>query len=256
MKTLSMRILLNVILAVVFLTFATSPSSSATSAITVLCDSPLQPALTKVADLFSQETHDRVTLVFDPSPAVKKRIENGQAADVVVVQPDFVDQLQQAGKVSAGDRPIVGHVGVGIGNRSNGPVYDVSTPEKLRQTLLAADTIVFNKVQSGNTFAKALEALGIAETLKPKIVRTDDPNGIFEPVLKGTGNDFVGGTIPLIVTTPGMKLLGPLPGDLQQVLTYTAVMMRNASDPTTGEDFIKFLTSSRAKATFAENGVR
>ena len=54
-----------------------------------------------------------------------------------------------------------------------------------------------------------LERLGIAETLKPKIVRTT-PNGIFEPVLKGKGNDLAAGTIPLIATTPGIKLLGPI----------------------------------------------
>lgn len=245
----------NTILAGVLLAFTSATAVSATDEIKVLSDSPLQPALTKVVDLFRQESHDRVTIAFDPSPAVKKRIDNGEAADVVIVQPDFVEQLQQAGKVSAGDRPIIGHVGVGIGNRSNSPAYDVSTPAKLKQALLGADTIVFNKVQSGNTFAKALDTLGIADSLKAKIVRPDDPNGIFEPVLKGTGNDFVGGTIPLIVTTPGMKLLGPLPADLQQLLTYTAVEMRNASDHTAAENFITFLTSPTAKAAFAANGV-
>jgi molybdate transport system substrate-binding protein len=222
--------------------------------IKVLSDSPLQPALTKVADLFRQQTHNRVTLGFDPSPAVKKRIEDGEPADVVIVQPDFVDELARAGKVTAGDRPIIGRVGVGLGNRSSGPAYDISTPEKLRKTLLGADTLVFNNVASGNTFAKALEKLGIAEALKPRIVRTS-PNGIFDPVLNGKGNDFVAGTMPLITTTPGIKLLGPLPGDLQNDLVYTAVLMVDTSQRETAQDFIRFLTSSQAKDTFAANGV-
>jgi molybdate transport system substrate-binding protein len=195
-----------------------------------------------------------VTLVFDPSPAVKKRIEGGEAVDIVIVQPDFVDQLTQAGKVNGGDGPIIGRVGVGLGNRGGGPAYDISTPEKLRETLLGADTIVFNNVASGNTFAKALEKLGVAETLKAKIVRTA-PNGIFDPVLKGKGNDFVAGTMPLIATTPGIKPLGPLPGDLQNYLVYTAVLLVNASQRETAQDFIRFLTSSKAKDVFAANGV-
>jgi molybdate transport system substrate-binding protein len=223
--------------------------------IKVLSDSPLQPALTKVADLFHLETHHRVNLQFDPSPAVKKRIENGEIADVVIVQPDFVEELTRMGKVSPGDRPLIGRVGVGLGNRVGSPIYDISTPEKLKETLLGADTLVFNNVVSGNTFAKALEKLGVADALKSKIVRTS-PNGIFEPVLKGKGNDFVAGTIPLIATTPGIKLLGPLPGDLQNYLTYTAVMMTNASDRQTAEQFIRFLTSSRGKEAFAANGVK
>ncbi|SAK95593.1 ABC molybdate transporter, periplasmic ligand binding protein [Caballeronia hypogeia] len=220
-----------------------------------MSDSPLEPALTKVADLYRQQTHNQVILVFAPSPVVKKRIEGGEMADVVIVQPDFADDLTESGKVGAGDRPIIAHVGVGLGNRKDAPAYDISTVEKFKKTLLGADIIVFNSVKSGQAFANALERLGLAETLKPKIVRTA-PNGIFEPVLKGKGNDIVAGTIPLIATTPGIKLLGPLPGDLQSTLTYTAVLLRNTSQRDTAEGFIKFLTSPQAKEIFAANGAR
>jgi molybdate transport system substrate-binding protein len=223
--------------------------------IKVMSDSPLEPALTKVVDLYRQQTHNQVSLVFDPSPAVKKRIENGEAADVVIVQPDFADDLTKSGNVSAGDRPIIAHVGVGLGNRQDSPAYDISTADKLKSTLLGADLIVFNNVKSGEAFANALERLGIADTLKPKIVRTT-PTGIFGPVLAGKGNDMVAGTIPLIATTPGIKLLGPLPGDLQSTLTYTAVVMANTSQRDTAEGFIKFLVSSQAREAFAANGAR
>lgn len=96
--------------------------------------------------------------------------------------------------------------------------------------------------------------MGIAESLKPRIVRTS-PNGIFEPVLKGKGNDIAAGTIPLIATTPGIKVLGPLPGDLQHYLIYTAVVLPNTRQRETAESFINFLTSSKAKDTFTANGV-
>jgi molybdate transport system substrate-binding protein len=251
MEAKSKRIILNAVLPAIFSAFAASAQAAD---IKVMSDSPLQPALTRVADLFRQQTHNQVSLVFDPSPAVKKRIEDGEAADVVIVQPDFADDLTKSGKVSAGDRPIIGHVSVGLGNRKDSPAYDISTVEKFKSTLLGADLLVFNSVKSGEAFAMALERLGIAETLKPKIVRTT-PNGIFEPVLKGKGNDMAAGTMPLIATTSGIKLLGPLPGDLQSNLTYTAVLMTNASQPEAAENFIKFLVSSEAKESFAANGV-
>ncbi|HKT96240.1 MAG TPA: substrate-binding domain-containing protein [Paraburkholderia sp.] len=223
--------------------------------IKVMCDSPLEPAMTKVVDLYQQQTHNQVSVVFAPSPAVKKRIESGEAADVVIVQPDFAEDLAKSGKVSAGDRPIIAHVGVGLGNRTDGPAYDISTVEKFKSTVLGADLLVFNSVKSGQAFENALERLGIAQTLKPKIVRTT-PTGIFEPVLKGKGNDMVAGTIPLIATTRGIKLLGPLPGDLQSMLVYTAVVMADTSQRDTAEGFIKFLVSPEAKDTFAANGAK
>jgi molybdate transport system substrate-binding protein len=224
------------------------------AAIKILCDSPLEPALTKVADRFRQETNNQATLACDAGPAVRKSIEDGAVADVVVVEPDFVEELTKSGKVRTGDRPMVGHVGVGLGNRLDSPAYDISTVEKFKNTLLGADMVVFNSVKSGEAFAAVLARLGMAETLKPKIVRTA-PLDIFKPVLKGEGNDMAAGTIPLIATTPGIKLLGPLPGDLQSSIPYTAALMTNAPQRATAESFIKFLISPKAKETFAANGV-
>lgn len=219
-----------------------------------MCDSPLEPALTKVADLFRQETNNQATLACDAGPATKKRIEDGAVADVVVIEPDFVEALTASGKVRAGDRPMIGHVGVGLGNRLDSPAYDVSTVEKFKNTLLGADLIAFNSVKSGEAFAKVLEQLGIAETLKAKIVRTA-PLDIFKPVLTGKGNDLAAGTIPLIATTPGIKLVGPLPGGLQNPIPYTAALMTSAPQRSTAESFIKFLVSPEGKETFAANGV-
>jgi molybdate transport system substrate-binding protein len=222
--------------------------------IKVMGDSPLEPALAKVADLYRQQTHNEVRFMFAPSPVLKNRIDAGVRADVVIVQPDFVDQLAKSGKVTAGDRPIIGRVGVGLANRKDSPAYDISTPEKLKNTLLGADMLVFNNVKSGQAFEKVLERLGLAEALEPKIVRTS-PLGVFEPVLKGKGNDMAAGTIPLIETTPGIKLLGPLPGDFQHYLTYSAALMTNTAQPDAAEGFIKFLVSPEAKSTLAANGI-
>ena len=245
------RVVVRILLTSTFSLFA---AASHASAIKVMCDSPVEPALTKVADLFRQETNNQVTLACGAGPAIKKRIEDGEVADIVVVEPDFVEALTNSGKVLAGDRPTIGHVGVGLGNRVGSPAYDISTIEKFKSTLLGADILVFNSVKSGEAFAKVLERLNIAESLKPKIVRTA-PLAIFEPVLRGKGNDMAAGTIPLIATTPGIKLLGPLPGEFQSTIPYTAALMTSAPQRATDESFIKFLVSPKAKKAFAANGV-
>ena len=108
---------------------------------------------------------------------------------------------------------IAVHVGVGLGNRKDSPACDISTVEQIKSGLLGADLCVFNRVKSGEAVAGVPQRLGMAEALRPKIIRTA-PNGIFEGVLQGKCNDMVAGTVPLIATTPGVKLLGPLPGEL------------------------------------------
>ena len=76
--------------------------TSYAAAIKVMCDSPLEPALTKVADLFRDETNNQVTLACNAGPVIKKRIEDSEVADVVVVEPDFVEELTSSGKVALG----------------------------------------------------------------------------------------------------------------------------------------------------------
>src|SRR6185437_14133122 len=68
-------------------------------------------------------------LLLEKKNNIKKRIEGGEAADVVIVQPDFAAALAKSGKVSTADGPIIGHVGVGLGNRKGSPAHDISTPE-------------------------------------------------------------------------------------------------------------------------------
>ncbi len=148
---------------------------------------------------------------------------------------------------------MIGRVGVGPANRSDGPAYDISTIEKFKKALLGADLLVFNSVKSGQAFAAVLDRLGIAETLKSRIARTA-PLDIFKPVLNGKGNDFAAGTIPLIATTPGIKLLGALPGDLQSSIPYTAALMTSALQPEAAEAFVKFLVSPQGRDTLAANG--
>ncbi|MEM5438769.1 hypothetical protein [Paraburkholderia diazotrophica] len=64
---------------------------------------------------------------------------------------------------------------------------------------------------------------------------------------------MVAGTIPLIATTPGIKHLGPVLGDLQSTLTHTAVLMASTSQRDTAEGLIKFLVLPDAKGG-AANG--
>src|SRR5262249_9783765 len=112
------------------------PGTAKAAELKVMADSPLGPALNKVADLYRQETGTRVELVLAPSPVVKQKIDAGEAPDVVLVQPDFADELAKSGKISVEDRPMIGRVGIGLGARSDSPERDISTPEKLKQTLL------------------------------------------------------------------------------------------------------------------------
>jgi molybdate transport system substrate-binding protein len=113
---------------------------------------------------------------------------------------------------------------------------------------------VFNNVASGNSFAKVLDRLGIAEAVKDKITRTT-PTDVIARIIGSKGNDIGVGTITQIVPNKSLKLVGTLPLEFQSYLVYTAAPMVNSQSPETAKEFIRFLVGPRSKDAFAEAGV-
>ena len=244
--------------ALVILGFAAllgaSTQAQSQEKIKVLSDSPLQPALVPIAEAFRRDSGYEVEFVFGTSPVVHKKVADGETADVLIIQPSFVAELMKSGKVVPGEHPVIGRVGFGLAARADAPARDISTVEAFRQVVLHADALIFNNVASGNYFATVLERLNIAESVKAKVVRLP-PAAVFERVIQGKGNDIGVGTIPLINVTKGLRLIGPLPAEVQSYIVYVAAPMSGAASPNAGRTFIAFLGSPAAKSLFAANGV-
>jgi molybdate transport system substrate-binding protein len=69
-------------------------------------------------------------------------------ANVIIIQPNFIEELVTAGKLAAGEHAIIARVGIGLMVRTGADAPDVSTVELLKEVLLAADSIVFSNVIS------------------------------------------------------------------------------------------------------------
>lgn len=223
--------------------------------IKVLSDGPLRPALIEIGEAFRRNSGHQVEFVFGASPVVHKKVADGEAADVLIIQPNFVAELVKSGKVVSGEHPVIGRVGFGLFARAETPPRDISTAEAFKQVLLNADSLVFNNVASGNYFATVLERLKIAEAVKAKVVRLPPGAAVPERISQGKGNDIGVGTLPQINANKNLRLIGPLPPELQSHIVYAAAPMSNALSPQAAKTFIAFLVSPAAKALFAANGV-
>ena len=223
--------------------------------IKVLADGPLRPALIAIGEAYRRDTGRHVEFVFGPSPVIHKKVADGETADVLIIQPDFIAALIESGKVVPGEHPVIGRVGIGLAARADSPVQDVGTVEAFRQALLNADSLIFNTVASGNHFATVLDRLGITESVKAKLVRLAPGAGASDRVIQGKGNDLAVGTISIIKVTKGVRLIGPLPPEFQSYLVYAAAPMSGAASPQTATIFITFLASPAARALFMANGV-
>src|SRR5580704_10971303 len=114
----------------------------------------------------------KLAVTWGTAPMLVKRIEDGETADVVVLSRAGIDALQKQGKLTAGSDVTLASSGVGIAVKAGAPKPDISTPEALKRTLLAAKSIAYSEPSAGGAsgvyFAKLLERMGIAEQMKPK----------------------------------------------------------------------------------------
>jgi len=251
-----MKKLLSVLTAVCAVGFMTFQSPAhAQEKIKVLSDGPLRPALVPIGEAFRRDSGHQVEFVFAISPVIHKKVTDGEAADVLIIQPNLAADLIKSGKVVSGEHPIIGRVGIGLFARADAPARDISTVEAFRQVLLNADTLLFNTVASGDQFAMVLERLKIAEAVKAKVIRLPPGPAFAERIVQGKGNDI--GVLPILLinANKNLRLIGPLPPELQRHIVYAAAPMSNATSPQAAKAFIAFLVSPAARALFAANGV-
>ena len=57
-----------------------------------------------------------------------------------------------------------------------------------------------------------------------------------------------------ILSVPEVELVGPYPGDLQLMTTYTGILLERTSHPAAAEAFLRFLTSPPVQARFRQQG--
>jgi molybdate transport system substrate-binding protein len=222
--------------------------------IKVLSAGAIEPGLRAAAAAFKKQSGHDVNITFNTAPQIRKRVGSGDAFDVVIAPPAALDEF--AGKVAA-DRVDVGRVGLGVAVRPGAPVPDISSAEALKRSALQAESIVFNRASTGIYFENLLKKMGIYEQLEARTTRYADGASVMEHVLKGKGREIGFGPITeiLLHREKGLKLVGPLPPEVQNYTSYSAVPMTAAANAEPARAFVRYLGSPEGKALFVAAGV-
>jgi molybdate transport system substrate-binding protein len=243
-------------LAVVVSVFVTAGSAAAAE-VKVLSAGAVRAIVTELAEAFKRETGNTVTLSFGTVGVVRQKLGAGEAADVVIMTNEAIDEAATQGLVAAGTRTDIARTAIGVGVREGAPKPDISTPDALKQAVLSAKSITYVDPAQGATsgihLAGVLQRLGIADTVKEKTRLV--PGGYpAELVAKGEV-EMVLHQISEILPVKGVTLVGPLPKDLQKLTVYSAGLAAKSSAPEAARGFITFMTQPAFKAKFAQAGL-
>jgi molybdate transport system substrate-binding protein len=222
--------------------------------IKVLSAGAVEPGLRTAAAAFKKQSGHDVNITFNTAPEIRKRIGGGEAFDVVIAPPAALDEF--AGKVGA-ERVAIGKVGLGVAVRPGAPVPDISSSDALKRSVLQADSIVFNRASTGIYFENLLKKMGVYEQVEPRTTRYSDGAAVMEHVLKGKGREIGFGPVTeiLLHREKGLKLVGPLPAEVQNYTSYSAVPMTAAANADPARAFVRYLGSAEAKALLVAAGI-
>ena len=224
--------------------------------IRVLSAGAVEPGLRAAAGAYARQSGNEVKITFNTAPQIRKRIADGEAFDVVIAPPGALDEFATAGKIAA-DRVSLGRVGLGVAVRPGADSPDISSSEALRGSVLQADSIVFNRASTGIYLEDLFKKMGIYDQILPKTTRYPDAGAVMEHVLKGKGKEIGFGPVTeiLLHREKGLKLVGPLPADIQNYTSYAATPMTAAAQPELARAFVRYLASAESKALLVAAGV-
>ena len=223
----------------------------------VLSSAALTTVLNDLVPKFEKASGHTIELVLATSGALNKRVAGGEAADLLISTSAGIDGLISDGKILPDSHTDIARSGVGIAVKSGAPKPDISTPEALKQALLAARSIAYTDPASGGAsgihFVKVLDRLGIAADVKAKAkLGQGAPTGEF--VLRDEAELAVQ-QIPELKSVAGIDVIGPLPGNLQSVTLISSGVLAGAGQPEAAQEFVLFLQSPEARAVIVEKGL-
>jgi len=225
--------------------------------IKVLSAGGIREVMQDLGPKFERASGHSLSITFAAPGAIVQRVLGGEINDVVILTKAGIDSLLKDGKAVAGNVTALARSGIGVAVRKGAPKPDISSPEALKRTLLAARSITYSNPASGATsgvhFAKVLDELGIASEMKPKTVFS--PKGVVGELAANGEAEIAVHQFQELIPVVEIEIVGPLPGDLQDAIVFSAAIMGSARNAAVAKELVDFLRAPEASAVIKAKGM-
>jgi molybdate transport system substrate-binding protein len=213
----------------------------------------LKGAVARLAGRYQGAIGTTIEAEFAPTQALLQRLRQGEAADVVILTREGLDEMLAEGAVAAPSAVDLARSYVGIAVKAGAPHPDIATESALRETLLAAHSVAYSKLgASGIYFAKLIERLGIVAEINAKATVT---SGFTAEKLIGGEADLAVQQISELKLVDGVEILGPIPSTLQTPAVFSAGRMAASKRIDPSDRLLKYLASPEMLPVLRECGL-
>ena len=193
----------------------------------------------------------------DTAGALQKRIDGGEAFDLVVITPGVLERFAASNKVVPATKVNLARVAIGVMVRPGAKLPDISTVDAFKQALMDAKSVAYIDPASGGSSGiyldKLFEKMGIADAIRAKAKLK---RGGYVADLLVSGDAELGiHQISEIVPVKGVVLVGPLPAEIQNYTTYAGAVSATAKDAAAAKAFLDLLAGPAGAAVLREKGM-
>ncbi|HEY1475750.1 MAG TPA: substrate-binding domain-containing protein [Pseudolabrys sp.] len=207
---------------------------------------------------FGRASGNKLDVTFGTAFAQRERVIGGAAADVVILSESIVAELEKLGLTLAGSARNLGRTVTGVIVPEGAAMPDISTVEAFKQALLDAKSVAYTDPKAGGSggimFAGLLQTLGIADAVNAKAVLCKGGLDVSTKIAEKRaeiGTTFISEALPV----KGLKVVGPLPGELHNANTYTAAIHKAANERAGAAAFIAALTDPATRPRWTAAGL-
>jgi molybdate transport system substrate-binding protein len=219
----------------------------------------VQAALEELAPKFEKASGHKLNITWGTAAMLVKRVQGGENADALVLTKQGLDALAKEGKINSGSESTFASSGMAMVVKKGAAKPDISTPDAFKKVLLAAKSIAYSNPAAGGAsgvyFAKLLEQMGIADDIKPKTKYPPAGGNSANLVVSGEAEIAVQQE-PEVMAVKGVEVVGPLPGDLNNITVYAAGVGASSKNADAVEALIKYLKTPEAAAVFKARGLK
>lgn len=187
-----------------------------------------------------------------------RRVQSGEAFDLVFLAADAIQRLLDAGHLLAGSRCdwVDSPVAVAVALHAVVPV--MNTEADLRAAVLAAPSLSYSTGPSGTYLEQLFTRWGVMDELKTRIVVP--PPGMPVALLVSQGKAAIGfQQRSELLHQPGISLIGDLPPEVAYITRFSAgIGMACSQDPSRWElarGFLQYLASPDIRVLKQRHGM-
>lgn len=201
--------------------------------------------LAELVDGFAQQSGIHVAIESVGGVDAAKRVQAGEAFDVVILASDAIARLLAAGQLLPGSQVDWVQSGVAVAVPAGAPLPDLRTEDAVRQAVLAAPSISLSTGPSGVALSQLFARWGIADQIAPRMVQA--PPGVPVGALVARGEVALGfQQLSELLHVPGITIAGPLPAAIQITTTFSAGVGAQSPQTDAARALLAYLASPQA----------